>query len=145
MSPDKGSRRDLAPLAHRTVGQHNRGVHRPGRAWITAVVLFVGSSVAANAFGDLLAAATALACCQKTDYECAGVSTPDDCCQHMGHAAISSVANIVAKAQPPGLAMIGVIPALAAQIASAPFETHADLAFKRPHDPPHLHPFSLLI
>jgi len=53
--------------------------------------------------------------------------------------------NIVAKAQPPGLVMIGVIPALAAQIASAPFETHADLAFKRPHDPPHLHPFSLLI
>jgi hypothetical protein len=120
-------------------------VHRPGRAWITAVVLFVGGSVAASAFTDVLAAATALACCQKMNYECVGVSTPDDCCQHMGHAAISSVANIVAKAQPPGLAMIAVIPALGAHTVSPPFETHTGLAFKRPHDPPHLHPFSLLI
>jgi len=120
-------------------------VHRRGRAWITAIVLFVGSSVAANAFADLLASATAMACCAKTEYECAGVSTPDDCCQHMGHTAVQSVADIVAKVQQSSLAMVAVVPAFGVRIAAARLEPHSVVAFKRPHDPPHLHPFSLLI
>lgn len=120
-------------------------VNRCGRSWITVIVFVAASSVAASAFADLRSSATAMACCVKTHNQCAGLSTPDDCCHRMGHTVIHNVAGVAAKAQPSGLTKMAAVPGVVAVIASPRIEPNADLVFKRPHDPPHLHSFSLLI
>ena len=94
---------------------------------------------------DLASWAAALACCTMTDYECATVGGPDDCCQNMGHAVASTTAAPPASSVSlPGL-MAAVIPAFAVSPLE-PFERLlAAATFKRPHDPPHLHPIPLLV
>jgi hypothetical protein len=108
-------------------------------------VIVLAIAVACTALVDLEAWAAAMACCATTDYECATVGGPDDCCQSMGHTVGS------ATAAPPKDA-IG-LPALTFTVVSAvlvprleTFERVLTFAtFKRPHDPPHLHPVHLLV
>lgn len=88
---------------------------------------------------------TAMACCAKTHNRCAGLRTPDSCCQRMGHTAIHNVAGTIAKAQLSAPTMMAAVPVFVATVASGGVEPHAGLAFTRPHDPPHLHSFILLI
>ena len=114
------------------------------RSLIGVLVLLVASSVATNAFADLRASGTEMACCAKTDYRCAGLSSPDDCCQQMGHTAHGTFAGTLSSAHPVILAVILSVPASAASIASHE-SLNREWFFTRPHDPPHLHSFSLLI
>ena len=110
-----------------------------------ARVLLVVTSVAAGSLADLRSATAAMACCAKTDNQCAGLSAPDDCCKRMGHATAASIAGTLSAAQPLVVPAIGVVVTLPANPASARSASNPDLAFKRPHDPPYLHSFILLI
>jgi hypothetical protein len=107
--------------------------------------LCVVTSVAASSLADLRSSATANACCVKANYQCAGLSEPDDCCKRMGHTAAAGVAGTLSAAQPLVLPATIVATFLPIDVRAARDSSRPDCAFKRPHDPPHLHPFSLLI
>jgi hypothetical protein len=111
---------------------------------IGLLIVLVASSVATNAFADLRASGTEMACCAKTDYRCAGLSSADDCCQQMGHTLHGAFAGTLSSAHPVILPAILSVPASAACLASHE-PLNREPFFTRPHDPPHLHFFSLLI
>ena len=102
-------------------------------------------AVAGGDFVTLRSSIGATACCAKTHNECARLKTPDDCCEGMGHS-ISSSPSTAAVAREALSPLAGVVmPAVSnsPETSSAPFL--AGSTFKRPHDPPHLHPVPLLI
>ena len=72
---------------------------RPAVAALSVVCLaaLIAVSSAANDLSDLRGAVEAMACCAKTDYQCAGVNTPDDCCAHMHHAPAQPVPATAAR------------------------------------------------
>jgi hypothetical protein len=119
--------------------------HRATQILIMARFLTVMAAVAMSCFADLQASATAMACCAKTDYTCARMSGPDDCCQHMGHIVPAAPAGLTAGFrlfQP----AVSVIFPVAIDATLTMLDSHdAAPAFKRPHDPPHLHTHILLI
>jgi hypothetical protein len=119
-------------------------VRRGVRSWIGVLILLVASSVATNAFADLRTSGTEMACCAKTDYGCAGLSSPDDCCQQMGHTQHGTFAGTLSSAHPVILPAILNVPASEASLVSYD-PLNRESGFTRPHDPPHLHSFSLLI
>lgn len=133
---------ELAPVAYEA---HNRDVRIRVRASCVAMVFLLASSIAANAFADLRSSATAMACCKKTHGHCAGLNTPDNCCKRMGHTGAGAVAGIRSDAPPRVLPAIATVTLLPANVSSVFDLPSPDFGFKRPHDPPHLHPFSLLI
>lgn len=126
---------------------HNRLVRSRVRRFVVAnSVLLIVASMAASPVADLLASAAAMACCAKTDYSCAGISGPDDCCQHMGHTAHGVAPGTCSSARSADTPTAAIVPAFstdAAAPASTPFNSVSP--FTRPHDPPHLHSYSLLI
>ena len=111
------------------------------RAALLIVMLATGAS-------DLLASQfslRAMACCARTHQECAGLRTPDDCCQGMGQglgAIVTTPPGARAVDAGPVLAILPVIREPTLDLVQAP---PPSVAFKRPHDPPHLHPVALLI
>jgi hypothetical protein len=119
--------------------------HRATQFLVTARFLLVMAAVATSCFADLQASAAAMACCAKTDYTCARMSGPDDCCQHMGHVVPAAPAGLTASfrlLQP----AISVNSPVAADATLVRLDSPDVLAaFKRPHDPPHLHTHILLI
>jgi hypothetical protein len=104
-------------------------------------LLAVGS--ASIDLAELRDGAAAMACCAKTDYSCAGMRAPDDCCRSMGHAAAHQTPATIEKHQP--LPMVTAMQALGPQVFASIARVAPITAFTRPHDPPHLHPFALLI
>jgi len=122
----------------------NRDVRHRLRALVAVAVLLAVSS-AANELSDVRSAAAAMACCAKTDYQCAGLRTPDECCKRMHHSP-GHVAPSTAPVERNGSAAPAVAPL---PVAYLPFSRESVVAtspdFTRPHDPPHLHAFSLLI
>jgi hypothetical protein len=87
-----------------------------------------------------------MACCAKTDYSCAGMSGPDDCCQHMGHGAHAVTPGTLSSTRALLLTTVAVVPLFGGAttpLASAAIDSVS--SFTRPHDPPHLHPYNLLI
>ena len=110
-----------------------------------AATFLLAVVVATTPLIDLASWAAAMACCATTDYECATVGGPDDCFQNMGHAVAS------ATAAPPtsSVSLPGLMVAVISAIAVSPLERferlQASATFKRPHDPPHLHPIPLLV
>ena len=109
--------------------------------WVA--LLAVGSG--ATTLAELRDGTQAMACCAKTDYSCARMQAPDDCCRNMGHAAAHQVP--ATSENHPSLALpiaitINVTALAGPSTTDAPPITSA---FTRPHDPPHLHPFALLI
>jgi hypothetical protein len=110
---------------------------------IGLLVLLVASAVATNAFADLRASLAAMSCCAKTNYKCAGLSAPDDCCQHMGHGAQGAAAGTISNAL---LLQPAVTVVLRPHADTTSTRQPLDAStFTRPHDPPHLHSYSLLI
>jgi hypothetical protein len=109
------------------------------------ITALVAVACAVGELSDLRVAAAAMACCAKTDYSCAGLRTPDECCQTMGHAPAHPVAATLAgQSTQPG-AMVATLPP-ASQLLPVTLSTSLRLPeSKRPHDPPHLHTFSLLV
>jgi hypothetical protein len=86
-----------------------------------------------------------MACCAKTDYTCARMSGPDDCCQHMGHVVPAAPAGLGATFRLAQPAVAIVAPAVIEAALSRVDSLNVVSAYKRPHDPPHLHTYSLLI
>ena len=108
---------------------------------VIAGLIVIADATAARA--SLLA----MVCCMKTHGECAGVRGPDDCCRGMGH-----VSADLSKTTPPdgpttaAPSTRAVLPQPAIVNAATGASPIVDaVAFQRPHDPPHLHTFALLI
>jgi hypothetical protein len=116
------------------------GRHRTFAVLLLAVVL------AGSGLDAFRASMKAMACCAKTDYSCAGLSTPDDCCRRMGHTSPASPSFVLNARDEAPLATVAIMPVVST-VLIAPPARHAfvGLTFKRPHDPPHLHPVPLLI
>ena len=123
---------------------YNREVRRQGNLRKVLMVLLALAGASSDAMA-LRFSLGAMACCAKTHNECAGLRTPDNCCQRMGHGIGPSASTApTARASLFGLTL-AVMPALAAPTAVESVRFLPDPAFKRPHDPPHLHPVPLLI
>jgi hypothetical protein len=111
------------------------------RAVLLIVVLTTGlSDVLVSQFS-----LSAMACCAKAHHQCAGLRTPDDCCQGMGQGIGPTVTR------PPAARVGDVGPALAIlPVITDPTPEFGRVilpsaTFKKPHDPAHLHPVALLI
>ena len=112
---------------------------------VLARMLLIVTSVATGSLADLRSSTTAMACCAKTHNQCAGLRAPDVCCKRMGHTTAGSRAGTLSAAQPLVLPATGVVASLPANLTPAQGSSNIDVGLKRPHDPPHLHSFSLLI
>jgi hypothetical protein len=111
-----------------------------------AAVLILSVAWASDEMADLRSAAEAMDCCAKTSYECAGFRTPDDCCNQMHQGTSGTVPSTVAAAPNPLDASMTAAPDAAVSLPTRIRRVEAAaLDFIRPHDPPHLHTFSLLI
>jgi hypothetical protein len=89
-------------------------------------------------------AVEAAECCAKSKAACARLTTPDDCCRAMGHGSgelASTKAPSSHELMPALVTVAAILPGPSIHIL---FSAGTD-AFKRPHDPPHLHPIPLLI
>jgi hypothetical protein len=119
-------------------------VGRVSNAIVFCTALLAAGSAAID-MSDLRDGAAAMACCAKTDYSCAGMQAPDDCCRHMGHAAAHQMPATIDKNQP--LPSTMAVPTAVAphMVASLLLVVRVPTSFARPHDPPHLHPFAILI
>ena len=112
------------------------------RVGVLVTALAAGNAaVCATATG---AAAEEMACCKAGHRTCGKMTSASDCCKSRQRAAPTIV---VAKQVDHGvaLALPASIPALFAIVPPSHLRTSADGTLKRPHDPPHLHTFSLLI
>lgn len=102
--------------------------------------------IGASGIVSVVEAALATRCCAATDYTCAGLRAPDDCCKHMRHivgAATSATIERIAHMSQPFVTVAIAPPARAlATVSSQPIPSPTA---KRLHDPPHLHAFALLI
>jgi hypothetical protein len=111
------------------------------RIFIVLIAIVAASS-------DLVAAQfsmDAMACCAKTQHECAGIRTPDDCCKGMGHG-VGAAASLVPAARAGHVAVtLAILPGIEAAATVVATPVWSAPTFKRPHDPPHLHPVPLLI
>jgi hypothetical protein len=88
----------------------------------------------------------AMQCCLKARHECAGMKTADDCCQGMGHGigpTTSTGPVLRAQVVRSDVAILTTIDFHA--VVGAAVQITTDPLFKRPHDPPYLHPIPLLI
>jgi hypothetical protein len=87
-----------------------------------------------------------MACCRAAKGACAGWKSPDDCCQTRD-IAVASVApaplTAARNAAAPPVAWLPFVPREHRSVTAA--GPAATFPFKRPHDPPHLHAFTLLI
>src|SRR3954451_7475882 len=113
------------------------------RLRVIARTMVVVASIVVSSFADLRAAAAAMDCCLKTNYACAGLSAPDDCCKHMGHTREATAAGTLVSVPAVGPALQSFAPEVVPDV-DVSSRDGADGVFKRPHDPPHLHTFSLL-
>jgi hypothetical protein len=109
------------------------------------LVLALASSVAASSFADLQASSAAMACCAKTDYTCAGMSSPDDCCRRMSHTAPRATAGTLSSATLLGAPVALIVRPFAVDVDTRSGVRRLPDSLPRPHDPPHLHAYSLLI
>jgi hypothetical protein len=128
------------------IANQNGDVNRPTSRTVSAAVLLVAVSVAATTFAELASSRRAMACCAKTHNKCAGIKRPDDCCKGMGHGVTAMAATVTKlKAHAGCDAVATAATPVAATAANALRLAVSPIDFKRPHDPPHLHPFPLLI
>jgi hypothetical protein len=111
-----------------------------------ALVVLVGLACAVSDAAAAATSITAMACCAKTNGDCAGVKAPDDCCRGMGHISVGPASTMpptgTTTAAPLSHAVLPHATGVARPSASTPVVL---ASFKRPHDPPHLHPVALLI
>jgi hypothetical protein len=87
----------------------------------------------------------AMACCAKAHNECARFSTPDDCCKGMGQGVAASTSTAPVAGAGQAVVTFAILPITETPAAIAAAVVWTSPAFKRPHDPPHLHPVPLLI
>jgi len=111
-----------------------------------AVVLLLAVALAGTGLDGFRASMKAMACCARTHGACAGLDTPDDCCQRMGHTSASAPSAVpAARDEAAPAALVAIMPLASAVTFPSSRPWTPEPAFKRPHDPPHLHPIPLLI
>jgi hypothetical protein len=111
-----------------------------------SVVLLLAVALAGTGLDGFRASMKAMACCARSHGACAGVDSPDDCCRRMGHTSSSTPSAVQTtrdEVAPP--ALVAIMPAASALTFLSPRHSTPEPLFKRPHDPPHLHPIPLLI
>jgi hypothetical protein len=113
----------------------------------TLVVAFLlAISLAGTGLDGFRASMKAMACCARTHGACAGLDSPDDCCRHMGHTAPPTVSAVqTARDDASPTALVAIVPLASVVIFPSSRPWTPEPVFKRPHDPPHLHPVPLLI
>ena len=111
-------------------------------AGLLLTALFAGNAAVCAA-----AARTAdaeMACCKAGHRTCGRMTSASDCCKSRQQTAPTSpVAKQVDVAVV--IALPASVPALFALVTESRLDVPADGTWKRPHDPPHLHAFSMLI
>jgi hypothetical protein len=122
---------------------HNRLVRSSSKT-VAVVVTLIGIS-SGSAFVDVGAGAKAMACCAKARRSCAGLRTPDQCCKRMHPAPADPLAGTVTAKRIVPIAVAATLSATPDLGWFDPFIPYRHTDSKRPHDPPHLHTFSLLI
>ena len=119
-------------------------VVRPLLKTIAAIVALVSVS-SANELADVHAGAKAMSCCAKAHRSCAGLRTPDQCCKHMHPAPAHETFATAAGTRAVPAAVMATLPSTSQRVSFQPSILVRLIHSKRPHDPPHLHTFSLLI
>src|SRR5205085_8064958 len=76
---------------------------------------------------------SAMACCVKAHNECAGLSTPDDCCKGMGHGVAASVSTTPERAGDHAVVALPIVALLQAAIVVSGVSLSGSHSFKRPH------------
>ena len=116
------------------------------RVLAAVFALAIPSSGIAAELAFLADSSRAMACCVAAKGQCRGWKTPHECCGTRDSTAVS-----IAPA-PIGASRDLAVPSAAclqveSPVAALPLPVLHDgsLTFKRPHDPPHLHTFNLLI
>jgi hypothetical protein len=105
-----------------------------------AIVMLLSVAAVSSDAMSLRLAMTAMACCVKAHRECARLQAPDDCCQNMGHGVVAAPSTAPdARILQFGLQLADVPPISVRTLASI-IRFASESTFKRPHDPPHLHP-----
>src|SRR5690242_7399705 len=142
-----GSCRGSEVLTRSAAKRDNRIV-RQGVSAVVAFLLTVAVATVAwaDCIGEQPNAPARMKCCATAHHRC-GTGTADDCCHRMeGGGPSSNVATTaIAKAKVPvAFIALGVLPSVDATPLFVD-AGHGAQAFIRPHDPPHLHPFPLLI
>jgi hypothetical protein len=113
---------------------------------LIVTVALIAAGLSTSVLAELRDAIFVMECCTKAKFECAGVGTPDDCCRRMHHTSAPASPSIVSPAvgvYDAAIVMPAVQPVSWCALAGATLPSLSE--FKRPHDPPHLHPFSLLV
>src|SRR5262245_14953593 len=89
-------------------------------------------------------AMSATTCCVKAKHTCARFKSPDNCCRSMGRGVGASATVLPTASSFDGALAIlpSGIPSIAGPVTLGALPA---ASFKRPHDPPHLHPVPLLI
>jgi len=113
------------------------------RIWI---VLLLAVVLAGSGLDGFRASMKAMACCARTHGACAGLDSPDDCCRRKGHTSSSAASAVpTTRDEVAPIAFVAIMPIASAVAWPSSRQSIAEPAFKRPHDPPHLHPVPLLI
>ncbi len=108
------------------------------------LALSVGAAAWADCVGEQNARAQ-MKCCAAMHHQC-GKDNPDDCCNEMKDAGPSSSLSTTPIAKVSVPVTLGVVQVLAtAYVRQLLDAASIEPAFIRPHDPPHLHTFPLLI
>jgi hypothetical protein len=112
-----------------------------GAVLLIAALLAGNTSVCAAA---ARAPRAEMACCKAGHRTCGQMTRASDCCKVGQHEApsIAAAKQIDAAVV---IALPASVPALFALVTDSRLNVPVDGALKRPHDPPHLHTFSLLI
>jgi len=108
-----------------------------------ATALLLAVALAGHEAATLAASMRAHACCARTKPACSRLGSPDECCSRRGHLS----ARPIAATQTPA-PDLDTSPADVAILIPSPSSTVTPPSrgvSKRPHDPPHLHAFSLLV
>ena len=141
-----GRRRGALDEAH--APDNNEFVRQIVSAFVVLLlVLAVSAAAWADCVGGQPNAHARMACCAMMHHQC-GRGNADDCCNKMketgpsSNVATAAVAKV--KIVPVVVDAPAVLPSALSTLTSSSAAASVT-AFIRPHDPPHLHPFPLLI
>jgi hypothetical protein len=116
------------------------------RLFSTSVAVALCAAVSAAQWAECAGTrtrASAKACCANKQH-CKGSAIPDDCCRKMNDGRSPFTTAIVTSQSPANVpAPVAVVQVR--EWLGAAARTLTAAAFTRPHDPPHLHAFTLLI
>jgi hypothetical protein len=114
-----------------------------------ACVLSVPTAVIGDDLIRFAVAVDAHKCCAASGGACAQLSTPDQCCTTQEEAASLGFTSVGAELRTtlvaPDCALLGPSLAAVKHPTVGSVRSDSSRSFTRPHDPPHLHSFPLLI